>query len=139
MNLTIWITIAVLVIGLASRPVSAEELGSFNQTDAVRMVIFSAIAHCDKDAIQHWTCAGCKLVPEFEPVYVFRNNITDTGFVGYDAQMDRVVVSYIGTYNLQTLFQDFELGRTHFKNESSDIRVHAGWCVHHSETISRSH
>jgi hypothetical protein len=107
------------------RPVAGNE--PFNTTTALRLALFSAITHCGLESVQEWSCAGCKLVPNCHVYATFKNNVTDTGFVVYDPSTDSVVVAYIGTYNLQTLFQDFELTRTHFPNTTGDVHVHKGW------------
>eukprot|EP00698_Gefionella_okellyi_P003396 TRINITY_DN13178_c0_g1_i2.p1 TRINITY_DN13178_c0_g1~~TRINITY_DN13178_c0_g1_i2.p1 ORF type:complete len:279 (+),score=26.82 TRINITY_DN13178_c0_g1_i2:85-921(+) len=99
----------------------------YNVTDSLDMVVFSAISHCARDKIDSWTCDGCKQVPGFKVISTFRNEWTDLGFIGVDVLRNRIIASYIGTYNFQTVIQDFALGRTHFPNTSGEVLVHDGW------------
>jgi hypothetical protein len=87
--------IAALLFFIAA--FAAAQEGTYNYTDAVDAVYYSKISYCELKHIESWQCTACPKFPGMQ-------NITgtqvewkaSTGWVGYDAPKNRIVLSFRG-------------------------------------------
>ena len=79
---------------------------SFDVQDANRTLHFAWSAYCNETALRAWNCQWCTDTPLSIEAYLKNKKAGTQGFVGIDAQRNRIVVAYRGSKNFANSVED---------------------------------
>ncbi|KAF5349651.1 hypothetical protein D9756_008794 [Leucocoprinus leucothites] len=116
----------------ATSPLSAAQIASFRP-----YTVYAAIPGCGPASLLAWNCAKCSSNPEFTPVDAGGDGgLVQIWYVGYDAALDTVIVSFEGTDSQKIIPVIINadiiltpLDSTRFPGISSDIQTHNGFAI----------
>jgi len=120
-------------------PLAAAALPDYSETYAQYMVDFSGAAYCAGTlghGVDNWSCGACKAHPAVtNSTVISESSATKTlnGFVAYDSEEDRIVLSISGTdpLKIKDWIDDLDFFKTDYplcdKYGSNKCQVHEGF------------
>ena len=103
---------------------------AFAEPDPSLPELFSALYYayscfCSVEQLEKWDCMWCTHNPNFQLTGVLYNQTTETlGVVGYDESMEKVVVAFRGSFNIENWILDLKPKRT---KSFYNTTIHEGW------------
>eukprot|EP01083_Nonionella_stella_P008910 25803_1 len=107
----------------------------YNESDAFIPLYFSYASYCDASNINNWDCVWChKASDDFKVENVFTIDYLQ-GFIGYDLNENRIVITFRGTHNYEDWVKDLEYKQIPYPNVENGY-VHEGFYNAYSEIQS---
>ena len=103
----------------------------YDATLATKMVWYAGAAYCDGGSLTKWACGKpCEELPDFNVTSIHNSEDYEVfGYVGYDAKLASIIVSYRGTdpSNIKNWAENLDAIQTHPFKDMPAVAVHDGF------------
>ncbi|KAK3274666.1 hypothetical protein CYMTET_17158 [Cymbomonas tetramitiformis] len=105
-------------------------LETYDQSEAERYAILAGVAYCAGTlghGVEDWSCDACKKYPGVSATVVSNTTTDANGFVAWDPNSQRIIISFTGTdpLDIKNWIDDIGLIQTDFP--CSGCKVHKGF------------
>ena len=88
----------LLVAGLL---LFTDKVSAYNPAIGLKSVYYAGASYCSASSLKSWTCGeACSSTTKLTSVIPIMNDFGTSGFVGYSAHDNQIIVSFRGSTNL---------------------------------------
>lgn len=120
------LSLLLLLVAASAYKLIEQPAPSYNITASQEIVKLAAVAFCNKECVESWTCGTGKSIPMTDTFYIEQSITKAAGYVGYHTTNNQIVLSFRGTSNIQNWIEDANFEKIAYPR-CKGCELHAGF------------